>query len=602
MSDATTSLLVLTAVVVLFVWNRFPVEVVALGTALSLYFTGVLDLSQALAGFGDPAVILIAALFVVSEGLDATGVTAWVGQELVRRAGDSTRRLLLLTMLLSALLTAIIGLNGSVAALLPMAVAVAIRRSLPASQLLMPLAFAGSAGGMLLLTGSPVNVVISEAADEAGVGNFGFAEFALAGIPLVAGTLLVVMTFGQRLLPHRTSGAPAPDLSGHAATLVSHYSLDDVFHLRVQPVSTIVGSARDNWDDLQAYPGVNVITVLDGASRQAVFDGVVAVGDRLTVIGRPDIVRRYADDRALGVESVRDATDVAETLFNRETGAAEVVVPPRSRFEREEARPGQLLNGRLLVLAVERQGQDRGATTTVLEVGDVLLVEADWGTLNEITGDRDLLVVDAPDVVRRQAVPMGARSREAVLVLVAMVVLLATGAVPAVIATMLAAGAMILLRVISVQQAYRGISWTTVLLVAGLIPLSTAITDSGAAQQIADVLVDVVGDAGPTVLLVALFIATVAFGQLISNTATALVMIPVAVSAADQLDISARPVLMSVCVAASASFLTPVATPANMMVMDPGGYRFGDYWKLGLPTVLVFFAVSVGLVPLIWQF
>ena len=159
-----------------------------------------------------------------------------------------------------------------------------------------------------------------------------------------------------------------------------------------------------------------------------------------------------------------------------------------------------------------------------------------------------------------------------------------------------------MLRVVSVQQAYRGISWTTVLLVAGLIPLSTAITDSGAAQKIADVLVDAVGDAGPTVLLVALFVVTVAFGQLISNTATALVMIPVAVSAANQLDISARPVLMSVCVAASASFLTPVATPANMMVMGPGGYRFGDYWKLGLPTVLVFFAVSVGLVPLIWQF
>jgi len=602
MSDATISLVVLAAVVVLFVWNRFPVEVVAIGTALTLYFTGVLDLSQALAGFGDPAVILIAALFVVSEGLDVTGVTAWVGQELVTRAGDSTRRLLLLTMLLSALLTAVIGLNGSVAALLPMAVAVAIRRHLPPSQLLMPLAFAGSAGGMLLLTGSPVNVVISEAAADAGVGTFGFAEFALAGVPLVAGTVLVVMTFGQRLLPHRTSGAQAPDLSGHAATLVSHYSLDDVFHLRVQPRSALIGSARDTWDDLRAYEGLNVITVLDGESHQAVSDGVLAVGDRLTVVGHPDVVRRYADDCSLGVESVRGSADVAQAILNRESGAAEVVVPPRSRFEGEPARPGHVLNGRLLVLAVQRQGQDRGATTTVLEVGDVLLVESDWSALNEITDDRELLVVDAPDLVRRQAVPMGAHSREAVLVLAAMVVLLATGVVPAVVATMLAAGAMIVLRVVSVQQAYRGISWTTVLLVAGLIPLSTAITDSGAAQQIADILVDAVGDAGPTVLLIALFVVTVAFGQLISNTATALVMIPVAVSAANQLDISARPVLMSVCVAASASFLTPVATPANMMVMGPGGYRFGDYWKLGLPLILVFFAVAVGLVPLIWQF
>ena len=209
-----------------------------------------------------------------------------------------------------------------------MAVAVAIRRSLPSSQLLMPLAFAGSAGGMLLLTGSPVNVVISEAADEAGVGTFGFAEFALAGIPLVAGTVLVVMTLGHRLLPHRTSGAPAPDLSGHAATLVAHYSLDDVFHLGCCPRSTLIGSARDNWDDLQAYPGTNVITVLDGGSTSSCRRSVAA-GDRLTVIGQPDIVRRYADDCSLGIESARGSADVAEELFSRESG------PPRSSY-----RPG----------------------------------------------------------------------------------------------------------------------------------------------------------------------------------------------------------------------------------------------------------------------
>jgi Na+/H+ antiporter NhaD/arsenite permease-like protein len=326
MSDATISLIVLAAIVILFVWNRLPVEVVAIGAALTLYFTGVLDLSQALAGFGDPAVILIACLFVVSEGLDSTGVTAWVGQKLVDKSGESTRRLLLLTMLFSALLTAIIGLNGSVAALLPMAVIVAIRRGLPPSQLLMPLAFAGSAGGMLLLTGSPVNVVISEAAGEAGVGTFSFAEFALAGIPLVAGTILVVMVFGQRLLPNRSGGAQAPDLSEHAAALVQHYSLDDVFHLRVLAASTLVGSARDNWDNLNNYPGLNVITVLDGGTRQPVFDGPVAEGDRLTVIGRPDTVRAYAADFDLGVETVRQAADVTQFLFYWKLGLPMIVI------------------------------------------------------------------------------------------------------------------------------------------------------------------------------------------------------------------------------------------------------------------------------------
>ena len=216
--------------------------------------------------------------------------------------------------------------------------------------------------------------------------------------------------------------------------------------------------------------------------------------------------------------------------------------------------------------------------------------------------NRDLLVVDSPDLVRRQAVPLGQRSIQAIVVLAAMVVLLATGIVPPVLAAMLAAGAMILLRVVTPQQAYHGISWSTVLLVAGMIPMSTAITVSGAGELVAGVLVEAVGDAGPTALLVALFVVTVIFSQLISNTATALVMIPIAISAADQLGVSARPILMSVCVAAAASFLTPVSTPANMMVMGPGDYRFGDYWKLGVPLVVLFFAVAVGLVPLIWQF
>ena len=602
MSDATVSLSILAAVVVLFVWNRFPVELVAVGAALALFFSGVLTLDESLAGFGDPAVILIAALFVVSEGLDATGVTTWLGRTLAEKSGGSARRLLVFTMLLSAGLTALIGLNGTVAALLPMAVMVAVQRGYPTSQLLMPLAFAGSAGGLLLLTGSPVNVVISEAAADAGVGAFGLAEFALVGIPLVAGTVLIVLALGNRLLPERESSMVPPDLSRQAAVLVEHYSLDNVFHLRAGPSSGLLGRTRARWD-LDGYPGIKVITVLDAASQRPVSDGLVGVGDRITVVGDPDVARRYAADHELRVEAVRGAADITQSLLTRESGAAEVVIPPRSRFVGEEVSPGKVvLGGSLIILAIERQGRDQGPGTTVLQAGDTLLVEGDWASLTEAMGARDVLVVDCPDLVRRQAVPLGRGSIPAIVVLAAMVVLLATAIVPPAVAALLAAGAMVLLRVVSVQQAYRGISWTTVLLVAGMIPMSTAITKSGAGARVAEILVDAVGGAGPLALLAALFVLTVVFGQLISNTATALVVIPIAVSAAAQLGVSARPVLMSVCVAAAAAFLTPVATPANMMVMGPGGYRFGDYWRLGLVLVLLFFAVSVGLVPLVWRF
>jgi len=602
MSDATISLLILAAVVVLFVWNRFPVELVAVGAALALYFTGVLTLNESLTGFGDPAVILIAALFVVSEALDATGVTTWLGRTLAEKSGGSARRLLVFTMLLSAVLTALIGLNGTVAALLPMAVMVAVRHGYPTSQLLMPLAFAGSAGGLLLLTGSPVNVVISEAAADAGVGPFGLAEFALVGIPLVAGTVLIVLALGNRLLPERESSMVPPDFSRQAAVLVEHYSLDNVFHLRAGPSSGLLGRSRARWD-LDGYRGIKVITVLDGASQRPVSDGLVGAGDRITVVGDPDVASRYAADHELRVEAVRGSADITQSLLTRESGAAEVVIPPRSRFVGEEVSPGKVvLGGRLIILAIERQGRDQGPGTTVLQAGDALLVEGDWASLTEAAGARDVLVVDSPESVRRQAVPLGRGSAQAIVVLAAMVILLATAIVPPVVAALLAASAMILFRVVSVQQAYRGISWTTVLLVAGMIPMSTAITKSGAGAMVAEILVGAVGGAGPLALLAALFVLAVVFGQLISNTATALVVIPIAVSAAAQLGVSARPVLMSVCVAAAAAFLTPVATPANMMVMGPGGYRFGDYWRLGLVLVLLFFAVSVGLVPLVWRF
>jgi di/tricarboxylate transporter len=183
-----------------------------------------------------------------------------------------------------------------------------------------------------------------------------------------------------------------------------------------------------------------------------------------------------------------------------------------------------------------------------------------------------------------------------------MVVLLATGVVPSVVASLLAAMAMVLFRVLTPEQAYRGVSWTAVILVGGMIPMSTAIEQTGAAEKIADGLVAVVGDSSPYALMLGLFVLTVVMGQLVSNTATALILIPVAISAAVELDVSAQPILMTLNVAAAAAFLTPVATPGNMMVMGPGGYKFGDYAKLGLPMVLWYLVVVMALVPLIWSF
>jgi di/tricarboxylate transporter len=519
MTDSTITFVVLGATVVLFVWDRLPVAIIALAVALSLWATGVLDLEQALAGFGDPAVIFIASLFVVSEGLEASGVTAWVGQALVERVGESRTKLIVYTLLLVAALTALINVNGAVAALVPVAVVLAVRTRRPPSQLLLPLAFGAHAGSLLALTGTPVNVIVSEAAENAGAGAIGFFEFALVGAPLTAGVILIVLLFGERLLPDRTARSIAPDFSDHARTLARQYELDH------------------------------------------------------------------------------------EGLMSRRYGVAEVVIPPRSAMTGDVVFPGMVTpSGDLVIEAVQRQGEDTGPGETVLAEGDTLLLRGSWTALDTHLDDPEVLVVDPPELVRRQAVPLGSGAKPALAVLVAMVLLLSTGAVPPAVAGLLAALAMILTRVLTVEQAQRGVSWTTVVLVAGMIPLSTAMVQSGAAEQLADRLVDVVGDAGPRALLLGLFLLTAILGQLISNMATALIVIPIAVSAAAEMDVSAKPVLMAVTISAAASFLTPVATPANLMVMGPGGYRFADYWKLGLPLLLLFGMVAVLLVPVIWSF
>ena len=514
MSDSTLTFIVLGAAVVVFVWDRLPVAVVALGVALSLWATGVLDLDQALGGFGDPTVIFIASLFVVSEGLEAAGVTAWVGQLLIARVGDSRTRLIVFTMLLVAVLTMLISVNGAVAALVPVTVVMAIRLGRSPSQLLMPLAFGAHAGSLLALTGTPVNVIVSDAAADAGVGRFGFFSFALAGVPLVAGTILIVWLFGERLLPSRAARSIARDFSDHARTLVEQYELE---HLE----------------------------------------------------------------------------------FTRTSGVAEVVVPPRSVLAGERVFPGMVTDsGDLVILGVQRKGEELPGGSA-LATGDTLLVQGTWRDLDRHLDE--VLVVDPPELMRR-SVPLGEGAKRALAVLAAMVVLLATGAVPPAVAGLLAAGALVLGGVLTIEQAYRGISWTTVILVGGMIPLSTAMIASGAAGQLADQLVAIVGDAGPYALLAGLFVFTAVLGQLISNVATALIVIPVAVSAAAEMGVSARPALMAVAVSAAASFLTPVATPANLMVLEPGGYRFGDYWKLGLPLLALFGAVAILLVPVFWPF
>jgi di/tricarboxylate transporter len=603
MADSTICFLILGAAVVLFVWNRLPVEIVALGVALSLWATGVLTIEQSVAGFGETTILFIASLFVVSEALDSTGVTAWAGQQLIAKAGTSPTRLVTLTMLLVALLTAVISVNGAVAALVPMVVVIAVRLGRAPSKLLMPLAFAAHAGSMLALTGTPVSVIVSNASHDAGTGRFGFFSFTLVGIPLVIGAILIAVLFGDRLLPERHADSIPPDLSEHARVLAQQYDVDhSMVRLLVMPASACVGRPRGSLDtDLPAGITLGGVQRTGKAGLEA-YD-LIEAGDVLVAAGEPELVQQFALSLGLDQAPTTVEQPADRELLDRNVGVAEVVVPPRSELIGARVFPGIVFSGTgTVLLAVQRGGEHLDQTETVLAAGDTMLLQGEWTALERGLDDPSVLAVDDPAAVRRQAVPLGRGAKQALVVVAAMVVLLATGAVPAVAAGLMAAMALVLLNVVPTQQAYRSVSWTTIVLVGGMTPLSHAMQQTGAAQKLADGLVRIVGDSSPYALLAGLFLLTAVLGQLISNMATALIVIPIAVSAALESGVSPRPVLMAVNVAAAAAFLTPVATPANLMVMGPGGYKFGDYWKLGACMMALFAVVSIFYVPLIWHF
>ncbi|HZK04264.1 MAG TPA: SLC13 family permease [Actinomycetaceae bacterium] len=519
MSSAAITLVILALVVVIFVVDRLPVMAVALSVPVALWATGVLDLGEAFESFGDPTIIFIASLFVVSEALDATGVTAWVGELALRAAGESRTRLLVVIMAMVALTTAVITPNGSVAALTPVVVMMAIRAKRSPSELLLPLAFGAHAGSLLMLTGSPVNLVIADYVEEATGTQLGLFTISVLGVALVLGTIALVVLFGPALIPHRTPRRSLRDLGAHSHVLSKQYR-----------------------------------------------------------IGNP------------------------EGLLTRADGLLEAQIPPRSQFVGEQVHPGMRTDsGKLVVVAVEHRGQTKYGVHA-LHVGDTVLFRGAWDDLNWAAQDPNILVVDDPEKVRRQAVPLGPGARITLSILGIMVILLAGNIVPAAIAGLLAALAVIVTRVLSVQQVYEGIGWTTVILVGGLMPLSTAMEKSGAAALLADGLVEIVGDAGPYALLAGLFVVTVVLGQLISNMATAFIVVPVGLAAAAQMGVSPMPVLMAILVFAAAALLTPIATPANLVVMEAAGYRFGDYWKMGGVLLALYALVGIGLVPLIWPF
>ena len=574
----------------------------ALGVALVLFATGIIDLDDAFSGFGSSTVILIAALFVVAEAIDASGITTWMGGLLVKYAGTSRTLLIILIMLFTALLTAIISVNGAVAALLPMVVVLAVRLKREPGQLLMPMAFAAHAGSLLVLTGSPVNILILEAAIDSAGRRIGFFEFALVGLPLLLGTTVIAIYLGPKLLPQRTPEDLPKDLSNLPTVLMGQYwpAEHELRRLLVPAASAHVGGKIDGV--LPAMRGeVHLLSVQDAEGKPLPSVSLEA-GSYLVVRGTATDIADFAEGNELTVESGSNA-EVACGLVSKSFGVAEVLVSPRSNLIGTEIYPGMVTeSGSLVVLAHQRAGKPPAQNVTRVKAGDTLLLQGSWAALDKHTRDQNVLLVDSPDAIRRQTVPLGPGAIPALIILAAMVIMMTTNIVPAAVAALLAAMAMVLTRVVTMGQAHRSMSWQTLILVAGMIPLSAAITKTGTAEMLANGILYLTGGGNPYLLLAGIFVVTAVLGQLISNTATALIIIPIALSVAAEAGLTPITVLMCVSVASAAALLTPIATPANMMIMRPAGYKFGDYWKFGLVIMALYLAVAVFLVPVFWPF
>ncbi|MBD0322844.1 MAG: anion permease, partial [Aldersonia sp.] len=359
MSEATLSLVILGVGVALFIWNRLPVEAVAIGIALTLYFTGLVDAGTLFSGFGDAVIVFIAALFVVSEGLEASGVTAWVSGTLARIAGRAYTRLLVTVLALGAVVSAVITVNGAAAALVPVTVAVARRARILPSHVLIPLAFGCSAGALLTLGGSPVNVIVHEASRDNGQGGFGYFEFALVGVPLVLVTIVVAALFARRLLPERASKTLATDFTDYLPRIIEHWGLDRrLFRLTVGehsaalgvPVRDLVAGHGGTSSAQRSTEGALTLVATQTRGGRIVDDHHrLEPGDVLVVEGDDGVIAEFADGAGCSVEDV--ATRSYDNLVGRDAGLAELKIPPRSGWLGEKAFPGLARDG-LTVLSV----------------------------------------------------------------------------------------------------------------------------------------------------------------------------------------------------------------------------------------------------------
>jgi len=615
-TDLLTVLALLCACIGLFIVNKPRMDVVALCVIILLPLLKIMTVQEALLGFSDSNVVLIGALFIVGEGLSRTGISYRVGDWLLKRAGNSEARLVAFLMVAVVVLGSVISSTGIVAIFIPVVLSCASRMRVPPARLMMTLSFAALISGMQTLVSTPPNMMVDSALRREGYEGLAFFSYTPIGLVVLA-LGLSYMLLARRWLGRGEgrSGAGSPG-DGAAAQagpesrrclkdFITDYQLTGrAYRVRLKVHSPLVGYKLSELTLRQDY-GANIIAVeRRGRFSDEFCEPNAGLDLRASDVLLLDLFRAGTDVQRLCHEMSLELLAMPEGYFadeSRAIGMAEVLLPPDSGIIGRTV-PEAAFRRRygLNVVGVRRDRRPLGtvALDQRFRAGDTLLVVGSWKAIRRLHRRlEDFLVLTLP-AESKEVAPALSRAPYALLSLALMVGLMVTGLVPNVIAALLACLLMGIFRCVDLSSAYKSIHWPSLVLIAGMIPFALALERTGGVDMAVNGLVGTLGEAGPRVLLGGLFVVTMLITLFISNTATAVLMAPIAVTLAARMGVSPMPFAITVALAASTAFSTPVASPVNMLVLGPGNYRFVDFLKIGLPFSFVVLAVCVLLVPL----
>ena len=607
------TLIILALSAVFFAMGKVRSDLVALCALVALLLTGTLTPQEAISGFSNQVVIMMVGLFVVGGAIVQTGLAKKASGKLMMLAGDNEIGLFLLLMVVTAVIGAFVSNTGTVALMMPIVVSLAQKAKIRASRLLMPLAFASSMGGMLTLIGTPPNLVIQEALIESGHQPLGFFSFLPVGLVCIVVGIVVLLPLSKRFLNGRQRG----DDDGKARRrktlddLLEEYSLKDDLSVFTVTDASLVKDKSIVELDVQRRYGLSVLEVRrvkkthaklmkEVEQRLAGPDTRLMVGDIVYVSGNKQQAEQMAADMQLNKTS--------QPLAFYDIGIAEAVLMHNSRLCGKTLRDGGLRRLYSVNVLGVRRGDDyitRNLADLKLRQGDILLIQGKWKNISRIANLAEGILVMGQPLEEAARVTLDYKAPLAAAIMVAMILTMVFDFIPvAPVTAVITAGLLMVLTgcIRSVEAAYKTINWESIVLIAAMLPMSVALEKTGASALVARMLADGLGQASPYALLAGVYFTTSLLTMFISNTATAVLMSPIALTSAMAIGVSPYPMLFAVTLGASMCFASPFSTPPNALVMQAGGYTFMDYIKVGLPLQIIMGLVMVFVLPLLFPF